>query len=479
MELDRAGAGMPMTALAALGLHNDTVVRPEEGRPTSSHAARQPRVASTSRVATWLGSAIIAVLLVAGSVWLLPNWQHSWDLVSTFLAITKSKLSTYRFSDATPASVTGRASDETGNQSSLEMFNVAMQKWVEAHLVPGASLAVMRQDRLVLARGYGRRKAGDRVPIWSLSKPITAACLVTYINETKIAFTDPIIPLLTPAFRTPAGQAVDNRWGDITIGDLVSHRSGMPGRGNWGGFAPGVRALLERMAPEQLRVDLIAPLIMELPLQSMPGDRFDYSNINYLLLGDIIEGRAGKPYVDACRERVLDRAGVSNAGLAPRWGGLAWASLGWALSGPEYLAFMRLLEPRDPDPLGVAGRSWLNGISDKWIDTNHTAAYTLGVTVYPYASGSARIGVGGAWYWKQDQSASGPINEQSGTFAVLLADGTAWFASFDGISSDTNGQAVRELDNALTHAYASVPSWPDIDLFSSMGISQVRSPTSH
>jgi len=259
----------------------------------------------------------------------------------------------------------------------------------------------------------------------------------------------------------------------VTVGQLLSHRSGLPGHGPWGGFAPRVHSLLQLARPDELRANMVTPAILGLRLEAAPGERYEISDLNYLLLGEIIETKAGKPYTDACRERVLDRAGIDNANLAPRWGALTWAANGWALSGPEYLAFARLLRPQKPDPLGESGRAWLDDPEGKWTDATHARAYTLGVFLRPL-DGSAVIWHWGSWSWHQEDAAGGPINVRAGALFFARPDGTAVFASFDGVAPDRDGPVVQDLDRALYQDAEAVTTWPDGDLFATMGISPVR-----
>jgi CubicO group peptidase (beta-lactamase class C family)/tRNA A-37 threonylcarbamoyl transferase component Bud32 len=346
----------------------------------------------------------------------------------------------------------------------LDAFDAAIRRWTESYNVPGASLAVMHHDRLVFASGYGNRQAGDRVPIWGLTKPITALCVTSLVDEGKLRLSDPILPLLPPRFR-PDAQA-DSRWSLITVQQLLDHRSGLPGRGPWGGFAPEVGELLQQLRPEQISARQIAPDIARLPLQTTPGSRYELSQINYLLLGEIIGTLVGTSYADACRERVLKRAGIQDARLAPRWGALTSASNGWALSAPEYLGFMRLLEPAS---LGPTARSLLTQ-SDDWTDASHAETYRLGLFV---KQGPSRYTVFGGWWWKMDHSAAGPIDDRAGALAVLTSD-TAWVATFDRISTDTDLAAMQELDRALWRAFNAMQVWPGNDLFSRFDVGPLQ-----
>jgi CubicO group peptidase (beta-lactamase class C family) len=354
-KLATRGAGIPTTNLLALHLHDLTEI--DKAQP-----------ASQSRRRWWLAATAIGV---SGLAALLLLWWFQ-------------------------------------TQTRLEAFDAAMRRWTESYNVPGASLAVMHQDRLVFASGYRNRKAADRVPIWGLSKPITAVCLTSFVDEGRLQLNDPIVPLLPLRFR-PDPQA-DARWSLITVRQLLDHRSGIPGRGPWGGLAPGVTALLQQMPLDQISLWQVGPDIARLSLQSTPGSHYAFSNINYLLLGEIIGALAGTSYADACRNRVLGHAGIQDAQLAPRWGALTSASSGWALSAPEFLSFMRLLKPAS---LGLAAQTLLEH-PENWTDTNHVEAYSMGLFVRQSPLHYRAVG---SWSWKMDRSATGPMDERAGAMA--------------------------------------------------------------
>ncbi len=102
-----------------------------------------------------------------------------------------------------------------------------MRTWMSKYGVARASVAVMRNDRLVFAEGYGGLRPNDRVLLGSLSKAITAFCVGTLVRDGKLRLDQPIGPLLALAFKR-FGPPTDARLVDVTIAQLLSHRSGIP-----------------------------------------------------------------------------------------------------------------------------------------------------------------------------------------------------------------------------------------------------------
>jgi CubicO group peptidase (beta-lactamase class C family) len=348
-------------------------------------------------------------------------------------------------------------------------FDLIMQRWMAAHGVTRGSLAVMCECRLVSAAGYGGRGVNERVPLWSLSKAITALSIASLIREGKLRLDDPIGPHLSHAF-AEFGQPADDRLGRITVAQLLSQRSGIPRATDDNLFAPGLVQLLRECPLRAAKIEMLMPRILESRLSRDSGVAFEYTNMGYLLLGQIIEALAVERYEEACAIRVLAIAGITNPRLDADWGGIMQAAGGWALSGPEYLAFIRLLHLRPPRLFTDDVAEFLCAPDGKWMDAKRTTAYTLGVVIE--SPGPIFLHSGGH-NWKQDDAASGPIDEARGTSFVLLPDGTAWFASYDGLSAGTNPQATSELHQALTQACENVRPCGAIDNFPGLGIGHI------
>ena len=104
-----------------------------------------------------------------------------------------------------PASAQAEAGKEPG-----ATYDRAMRSWMNARTVTHASIAVMHDDRLAFAKGYGGRGPNKRIGVWSLSKAITALCVASLIQERRFGFDVPIGPLLGAVY-AKYGRPVDNR----------------------------------------------------------------------------------------------------------------------------------------------------------------------------------------------------------------------------------------------------------------------------
>ena len=188
----------------------------------------------------------------------------------------------------------------------LEAFDRAMQQFMKERHLTGGTLAVMRNGKIVLARGYGYadpfqgKLLGPDTPfrVASVSKPITLALLRKLIREGKLQLNTRIVPLLGLA--PPAGQKMDPRWRDITVQHLIAHEGG------WDrdkAFDPMFEPLkiaraLDKPGPAKA-ADVIEYMAGQ-PLQFTPGSKSVYSNFyGYCLLGRVVE-KGDRPELHRC-----------------------------------------------------------------------------------------------------------------------------------------------------------------------------------
>jgi N-acyl-D-amino-acid deacylase len=203
-------------------------------------------------------------------------------------------------------------------------FDRWMTSFLQDHKVPGGSLAIVRDGKVVHARGFGLADKEKKTPVQpeslfriaSISKPITAVAILKLVEEGKLKTSDKILDILQyePHFEEDA--TFDERWRDITIAHCLAHTGGWD-RGV--SYDPMFQA--QRMA-KSMKIDL--PILPEhiiryqlgQKLDSTPGERYAYSNFGYSLLGRVIEKLGGKPYEQYVQEEVFKPLGIT----APRMG---------------------------------------------------------------------------------------------------------------------------------------------------------------
>lgn len=263
-------------------------------------------------------------------------------ILAGVLALAPGSVAAARPQTLTPATASQRGA----------AMGEAFTRWARAHDVRQGAIAVRFRGQPAGGAGFGGRGIDDAAPVASLSKAITALCAARLIDAGRLDYDTPVRQALA-AFAARAGEPRDARLAGATVGQLLSHRSGIPrmlplatGPADW---APGMRSSLE----EQVR------RVFAAPLEFAPGARYEYSNQGYVLLSYVIETAAGEPYEDHCRRTVLDPAGVTTARLNPDFPDTPRAGAGgWIISASDYARFADQLRP-DRAGHGPRTLAWL------------------------------------------------------------------------------------------------------------------------
>lgn len=175
----------------------------------------------------------------------------------------------------------------------------AMQDWE----IPGLSLAIVKDGKVVLAKGYGLRRLGGTEPVdentgfaaASITKTFTAAAAATLVADGKMRWDDRVIDHL-PAFRVHDSYATR----DMRLRDLLSHRSGLH-RGDMIWYYSNFdRAEVLRRSRH---------LEMKSPLRS----RFGYQNIMFTAAGEAVGAAAGTTWDAYVKDRFFTPLGMSNS----------------------------------------------------------------------------------------------------------------------------------------------------------------------
>ncbi|HVZ15813.1 MAG TPA: serine hydrolase domain-containing protein, partial [Terriglobales bacterium] len=161
--------------------------------------------------------------------------------------------------------------------------------------VPSASVAVVRDGKIVYLHAYGYANLENKTPaqpnmrysIGSISKQFTAAAILLLQEQGKLSLDDKVakwLPDLTEA-------------NNITIRQLLSHTSG------YQDYWPQDYVMPEMLQPTT--VQHILDKWAKIPLDFQPGAKWQYSNTNYVIAGVIVEKVAGKPLLDFLQEKVF------------------------------------------------------------------------------------------------------------------------------------------------------------------------------
>src|SRR2546430_10862052 len=187
----------------------------------------------------------------------------------------------------------------------LDAYVTAVLKAFE---VPGLSIAIVKDGRVVLTKGYGMRKMGDPTPvdehtlfgIGSNTKAFTSALLAKLVDEGKITWDDKVYE------RLPGFQMYDPYVShEMTIRDLLTHKSGM-------GLGEG--DLLFWPHTTYSRNEIVYRLRFMKP-QSSFRSHYAYDNLMYIAAGQIIAALTGKSWEDNVRQQIFAPLGMSTTNL--------------------------------------------------------------------------------------------------------------------------------------------------------------------
>ena len=201
-----------------------------------------------------------------------------------------------------------QARDLTAEQMS------AIDHYVDAEMrrehVPGIAVGIYSRGQILLAKGYGLANIELNVPVkaetifqsGSVGKQFTSAAIMMLVEEGKIGLDDSIAKYFPNAPQS---------WQAIRVKNLLSHTSGL-----------SEYESNDRVGPEgpfYIRLDFtedeLVNKIEALPIEFKPGDKWDYRNTNYVLLGVIVHKVTGSFYADYLQQRIFKPLGMSSTRL--------------------------------------------------------------------------------------------------------------------------------------------------------------------
>lgn len=195
-----------------------------------------------------------------------------------------------------------------------------MTQW---HL-KGVSLAIMRNDSLLYAKGFGwadfesgeSMAPGHILRLASISKLITAVGIMMLQEQGKLSLQDTVFgPRGILKDSLYCGSIKDKNYYKITIEDLLRHKGGFSQRAGDPMFSTRTIMLQNRLgkAPDNKQ---LLKILLRRRLSFMPGTSQYYSNVGYMILSLIIEEVTGQPYEDFIRQNVFDKAGCKGFRIA-------------------------------------------------------------------------------------------------------------------------------------------------------------------
>jgi N-acyl-D-amino-acid deacylase len=204
----------------------------------------------------------------------------------------------------------------------LEPIDLAMLDIMDRHGIPGAAFAIARDGKLLLAKGYGWANVATGAPaapetlfgLASLSKPLTAVATLKLVEQGKLGLDNAVFGILND-LRAPAGARVDPRLVDVTVRQCLNHS---------GGWDRGLKGDPVNWEPQICRAYRVRPplsagqfleFMLGQPLDFKPGTEQKYSNVGFIILGQIIAKVSGQSYERFVTDNILKPMGIKQAGL--------------------------------------------------------------------------------------------------------------------------------------------------------------------
>lgn len=349
------------------------------------------------------------------------------------------------------------------SQKDITAINDAVKNFMKTYSIPGVSIAVTRNDKLVYVKSYGQMSASDNTAITnnhlfriaSVSKPVTAVGIMKLLEANKLTMDSKVFGtggILGNDYPSAKIAAVS----DLTVRHLLHHTSNLwPNDGN------------DPMFKQQTlnHAQLISWTLDNYNGASARGV-YKYSNFGYCILGRVIEKLSGKTYEQFIKDEVLKPSGITamqmgGSKLADRktneviytgQGGYSPYDYniprmdshgGWIASATDLARF-------------VVRVNGINGKADILLPATITTMTTRSVPSSNYASG---WGVNNANHWWHTGGLPGTATEiiraSSGFSWVILCNSRSTAPAFNGALDGLLWPFVNS---------ASTP-WQDIDQF--------------
>jgi len=385
----------------------------------------------------------------------------------------------------------------------LVPFDELLSGFLTEHDVPGAALAVLRDDRLVCVKGFGYADRAQQTPVTptsafriaSISKPITATAILKLVERGELGLGDRVYQLLDLERFASKKTPPDPRLARVTVRHLLHHSGGFDRDASFDPmFSPRKIAKALGIESPPGPWDIIR-YVTRRRLDFDPGSKHVYSNYGYLLLGRVVERVTGVTYEQYVRDRVFAPIGVTGA----RLGRTAEKNLrpdevryydGRGLTVKSVLGESREMVPR---PYGLwylesmdAHGGWVASVVDL---ARFSASFAVpeesplltAATIEqmyappPFVEVDERGRAKDAFYgfgWRVRHKRQGKANvwhngnlEGTSTTMVRRHDGIAWIVLFNTDRTRDGTPLTKLIDGDLHKAAAAVTSWPEQDLF--------------
>ncbi|MGB5929317.1 MAG: serine hydrolase domain-containing protein [Cyclobacteriaceae bacterium] len=372
--------------------------------------------------------------------------------------------------------------------SQMEGFDYEVEKFMKRWGVKGAAVAVVKDSRLLYTKGFGMADAdageitqpSHRFRIASVSKLVTAIAIMKLVEEGKLSLDQQVFG--------PEGILNDSAYLDyndrkiekITVSHLLTHSAGWSSRAGDPMFMD--KAVSQWAGkPLPLEVPDYIRFTLNRRLSYYPGTRSIYSNVGFVILGEVIARTAKTDYESYVQTNILYPLGIYDMSIGksrPEDRGQGEVAYYDKQNAPHRLSSFGTgeLVPRTYggthiEALGAAG-GWVASVTDLmrlmtavdgWEDREDIlSAESIRIMTEPAPSYLSPMGwraVNGMGRWWRTGTLAGTsavmVRKQDGVSYVMVTNTSTWKGS----------RFSRELDRTMGRALSRVAEWPEVDLF--------------
>ena len=394
----------------------------------------------------------------------------------------------YGWQDVIP----NKAFAQTG-QFVQEMINVdkVFSDFMNDRNIPGGSIAVVKDGRLVYARGFGyaNKESNELVKpdhlfrIASVSKPITSIAIMKLIDDGAITINSKVFGTAGILSGPNYNNILDPRVKSITVRHLLHHTSG------WGFInRDGDPMFLNRHIARQIGENppvgsgtIIKFMLRTQTLNNEPGTDYFYSNFGFCVLGRIIEKISGKSYENYIKTELLNPLGITEMQLGQNlYENKAPNEVKYYdFPGAPLVNSVYGIGERVPFPYGGfnieamdSHGGWIASVIDlvkllvavDGYDTKPDILSQASIQLMTTPS-TANSGYGMGWAVNQWEN-WWHIGDLPGTSSILVrtSNGLGWAALFNTRPSNSQ-DFVGQMDNMVWEAIKGIDEWPTHDLF--------------
>jgi len=359
-------------------------------------------------------------------------------------------------------------------------FHRIIEEVMKEHEIAGGTMAIAKDGRLILARGYGLADVEGGRPVThetlfslaSVTKSVSGVAAMKLVEEGRLHLNARIVDLFHDIKPLPGQTMVDPRFREITVHHLLYHGSGMAhDTVRSGRKDPAVGDDEE----ETEDVTQVYRSVMGRPLDFAPGSEHRYSNLGFLVLRLAIERAAGQPYEPFVRDHILKPMGITRMVMETREpipgetkryvvgpGGrrpAAHIPHNWLATPTDMVKFLTALT-------GTRGKAFLS---------ERTMTRMLAVPPPPIQPLRDGRHVGLGWDTVRHTEEGYQFSKNGGKVGVMawlehLPNGVDWAFMFN-TSTGTGAEpkepnAARETIRRIDEAAQALRVWPKVDLFS-------------